>query len=369
MKITGMKTRRLQIDAKPWYGEAPIPKGEPSIFEFPLVCVSTDEGIEGYTMGYGTNGEGRANAFLLHDVYLDSLLDENPLHHEAIWQNLRRKNRHLYGLTDTILGELDVALWDIKGKAARMSIAALLGIRRTKMPSYNTASYFLPTPEKVFDAAKRVKAAGYWGCKFNVTDGPKEDIPRLRAAREAVGESFSLMLDGSSFYTFTQALEVGRTLDELQFHWFEEPIFDRQLGLLKRLSNELRVPILAAETVSLAELPEFLRENAIDLARGDVHIKGGITGLRKAMATCELFGMNLEIHTAATPLLDVANLHVACATENCEFIESHHPMFRFAIKNSPLEIDSEGYLHLPDGPGLGVELDWDWIEDHTVEIL
>lgn len=369
MKITGMKIWRLQIDAKPWYGDAPIPKGEPTIFEFPLVRISTDEGIEGYTMGYGTNGEGRGNAYLLKDVYLDSLLGEDPLRHEAIWQNLRRKNRHLYGLTDTILGELDVALWDIKGKAANMSIASLLGIFRTRVPSYKTAPYFLPNPEDVFEAAKCTKAAGYWGCKFNFTEGPKRDLPRLRAAREAVGEGFPLMMDGSSFYTFTQALEVGRVLDELHFHWFEEPVYDRQIGLLKQLSNELSVPILAAETVSLAELPEFLRQNAVDLARGDVHIKGGITGLRKAMATCELFGMNLEIHTATVPLLDIANLHVACATENCEFMESHHPMFRFALKESSLEIDQEGYLNLPEGPGLGIELDWDWIEDHTIEIL
>src|SRR4029453_2175101 len=105
--------------------------------------------------------------YFLKDVYLDSLLGENPLHHEAIWQNLRRKNRHLYGLTDTILGELDVAFWDIKGKAANMSVASLLGIRRTRIPSYRTASYFLPKPEDVFQAANCAKPAGYRGGKLN----------------------------------------------------------------------------------------------------------------------------------------------------------------------------------------------------------
>jgi L-alanine-DL-glutamate epimerase-like enolase superfamily enzyme len=96
---------------------------------------------------------------------------------------------------------------------------------------------------------------------------------------------------------------------------------------------------------------------------------GGVTGLRKALAACELFGYNLEIHTASSPLLDVANLHVACSVTNCELLETHHQMFRFGLKGSPLDPDAAGYVHLPMGPGLGVELDWDWIEDHTVGML
>ncbi|MBK8023745.1 MAG: hypothetical protein IPK19_20505 [Chloroflexi bacterium] len=70
-----------------------------------------------------------------------------------------------------------------------------------------------------------------------------------------------------------------------------------------------------------------------------------------------------------SPLLDIANLHVACAIRNSEFVESHHAMFRFGLKNAPLDIDAEGYQRLPAGPGLGVELDWDWIEDHTIEVI
>ena len=79
--------------------------------------------------------------------------------------------------------------------------------------------------------------------------------------------------------------------------------------------------------------------------------------------------MNLEIHALHSSLLDIANLHVACSVRNCEFFELHHPMFRFALKGAPLDIDADGCLHLPTGPGLGVELDWDWIDDNTVMTL
>ena len=175
------------------------------------------------------------------------------------------------------------------------------------------------------------------------------------------------MQDPNAGYSYTEALTVGLELDELHYYWYEEPVADRHLAQVRRLADQLITPILAAETASLAELHEHLRQGTLDIARGDVHIKGGITGLRKAMAACELFGLNLEIHTGGSPLLNMANLHVACATANCEFLESALPLYNFGLQGAPLDIDADGYIHLPPLPGLGVTLDWDWIDNHTVE--
>ena len=138
---------------------------------------------------------------------------------------------------------------------------------------------------------------------------------------------------------------------------------------LKKLSQAIRTPVLAAETVGLFELPHYMIDGSIDIIRGDVHHKSGITGVMKALGMCEMMGYEFEIHTAASPLLDIANLHVGCATRLTRFLESHHPMFRFGLKNNPLEIKEDGCQHCPTGPGLGVEIDWDWIDDHTVEII
>jgi L-alanine-DL-glutamate epimerase-like enolase superfamily enzyme len=320
-------------------------------------------------MAYGKQMEGRAIAALIRDIYAPRLLGENPLFTEALWQRLKRKNRDLRNVTDAVLGMLDVALWDLRGQAAGLPIAALLGQSRSRVPSYATASRFLATPEQVYAEAQAVKAQGYRGYKLQLWDGPARDIPRLQAARQAVGPGFPLMHDAVAGYDFVQALQVGRALDELDYAWFEEPIPDRHLALLRRLADELRTPILAAESARLDELPEYLRQGALDIARGDVHIKAGITGLRKALAACELFGFKLEIHTAAAPLLDLANLHVACSVGNCDFLETHAAVFRFGLKNRPLDIDADGCLNLPPGPGLGAELDWDWIDDHTLEVV
>ncbi|RRJ95675.1 mandelate racemase/muconate lactonizing enzyme family protein [Opitutaceae bacterium TAV4] len=366
MKITAIKVRRLAISAKPWFGGS-VPKGCHQTFEFPLLEIVTDADIKGYSTGYCPLGQGAGCARLLADVYTNVLLGQNPLETEALWQKLRRLHRHLYNMSDALLGMVDVALWDIKGKAYGQSIASMLGIQRRSLPSYGTGFYFNKTPDMIAADALALKAQGYHGVKFNFSDGPAQDIPRLCAAREAVGPDFKLMLDGSSFYSYQDALTVGRELDRLNYYWLEEPLFDRQLGRLKALSRELKTPILAAETVSLLELSEYVRDDGVDLVRGDVYLKAGITGLWKAVNMCELLNVPLEIHVCVSPLLDVANLHVACASSTCAWMESHQPMFRFGLKNNPMNIDSKGLLHLPDGPGLGVELDWDWIDQHTLE--
>lgn len=369
MKITGMTTRVIALDAAPWFGGDPIPDDIPPIWYYALTCIHTDERVDGWTMGYGANGEGRGTAHQLHDVFLPLIRGKNPLHTERLWQDMMNLNRHLYPVSDGLVGMLDVAFWDIRGKVSGQSVGEMLGLYRDRVPSYRTGSHYNHTPELVAAEALRTKSEGYRGYKMTFFDGPSRDIPRLRAAREAVGTDFPLMLDGVANYNFTQALEVGRELEKLGFYWFEEPIPDRNFAMLKRLTDELSIPILATETVTFRELSGYLTQHAVDLARGDVFIKAGITGLRKAAALAEALGYNLEVHTLHSPLLDIANLHVACAIKNCEFVESHHPMFRFALKHAPLDIDADGCQRLPQGTGLGIELDWDWIDNHTAALI
>jgi L-alanine-DL-glutamate epimerase-like enolase superfamily enzyme len=280
------------------------------------------------------------------------------------------KQRHLYNFRETIWSNLDVALWDIKGKAAGMSIATMLGKYRDSVPTYSTCPpQTVRTVEDVQHEIAKKKAEGFVGVKLQLLDGPEKDIPRLRAAREAAGPGFPLMLDSSAVLSFEQSLKIGYELDELKYEWFEEPFPDAHIVQLRKLSNAIKTPVLAAETVGLMELPHYMVDGAIDIIRADVHHKGGITGLWKALGMCELMGYELEIHTAGSPLLDVANLHVGCATRLSRFLESHHPMLRFGLKTDPLVIRGDGHQHVPTGPGLGVELDWDWLDNHTIEVI
>ena len=370
MKISEITTRRLQIDSQTWFANAPRPKEFPPYFEYPLFTFDTDDGIQGHSMGYGPLGAGHGDARRMHDVYYHDLVGANPLHTEAIWQKIRLKNRHLYSMTDTLQGEIDVALWDIKGKASGQSISSLLGQYRDKVPLYRThPPQLIRTEEQVRSKVRATIKEGYAGMKLQPLGGPALDLPRLRAARIEAGENYPLMVDCSGSLSFVEALELGHSLDELNYTWFEEPIPDRNTYQLKRLADSLRLPVLAAETVSLQELPQYIIEGAVDIARADVRIKGGITGLVKSIHFCELLGVEVEIHTAASPLLDVANLQVACALPGSRFLEAHHDMFRFGLKGNPLAVDADGCQRLPAGPGLGVEIDWDFVDNHTVELI
>ncbi|WP_421826424.1 mandelate racemase/muconate lactonizing enzyme family protein [Larkinella sp.] len=370
MKITDITTHRIRLSAEAWFHPRPIPPGHVPYWEFPLTTLHTDDGLEGYTMDYGPLGQGRASAHAVHDVYYHELVGKDPLNHEAIWQAMRSKQRHLYNLREAIWGNLDVALWDIKGKAAGMSIAKLLGQYRDKVPTYATCPpQTILTVDEVEQEVRLKIRQGFRGIKLQLSGGSALDIPRLRKAREVAGDGFPLMLDSSAVLTFEDALKIGYELDELRYEWFEEPFPDAHLVLLKKLSQAIRTPVLAAETVGLFELPHYMTEGAIDLIRADVHHKSGVTGLMKAMGMCEMMGYGLEIHTAGAPLLDVANLHVGCATKLSRFLESHHPMFRFGLKTDPLEIREDGCQHCPTGPGLGVDLDWDWLDNHTVDVI
>ena len=369
MRIAGITSRIIEYDVSAIYGDVGPPQEISADYRYSFDTFHTDEGIDGQSMQFGWMGEGQAMGHVLHQAYGRFLLGRDVGEPERVWQDLRRQNRHEYNLTDTLLGTIDIALWDIRGKAAGLPIARLLGLARTTIPTYATAITVNPTPEQVFEEARLRVRQGYRGFKIQFWDGLDRDIPRFRAAREAVGPDFPLFQDAAGFYSWMEALGAGYVLDELGYRWFEEPLPDRQVLQIKRLADELRTPVLTNETSRLHELPEVLRIGAGDLVRGDVLIKSGITGLRKAAAAAELFGYNLEIHGLGAPLLDAANLHVALSIENCEFSEGHDALYHEGLAGTPLAIDAHGLRHLPDAPGLGVAMDPDWVDDHTIEVI
>ena len=146
-------------------------------------------------MAYGPHGDGRALAETLHESFFPQIVGMDPWQSEAIWQKLWARQRHLYNQSDSLVGVIDVAVWDLRGKMAQQPIAALLGQLTDKFPAYMSARSEAFTAEEIAAEATAAKAAGYHGYKLQLRDGPAKDIPRLRAAREAVGTGFRLMQD------------------------------------------------------------------------------------------------------------------------------------------------------------------------------
>ena len=231
MRVTGITTRILAYDLRPAWGDHPPEGIFDTTYRIPLVTLHTDAGIDGHAMQYGGLGEGRAMGHVLHEAYAGDVIGRDPRHVEAIWQHLRRKQRHMYNTSDATIGTLDVALWDLRGKALGQPVAALLGLARERVPCYATRPLDRPAPEQVFEEAKLRRSEGYRGFKIQFWDGLERDIPRFHAAREA--RRPRLPADGGRrrrLHLHPGDSAAGRELQELGYTWFEEPIPDRQAG-------------------------------------------------------------------------------------------------------------------------------------------
>jgi len=370
MKITEAKIRLLSVDSRPYYqhvgGLTPISR---TSWEYPLVELTTDEGFKGYATGYAPRGEGRGLAQVLHDCYVTEVIGLDLVDHAQWWHRMMARQRHIYGLTEGLVGVMDVALWDLQGKAANRPIVEMLGVRRRKAATYQTRPTGRMSLSQIASDVVEVKKSGITAYKLQHADPANACIEKLSVAREAAGDAYPLMYDAIAAYDLCDAQMIGRGVDRLNYTWFEEPIPDRSWRLLRELSSKLTTPIHHAETLSLAETAQIVIAGVGQAVRGDVHIKAGITGMRKLIGMCELAGMRLEFHTAASFLLDIANVHVMCSTALGDFFEVHSPEVSSGMKGNPLTPDAQGFVHCPTKPGLGVELDWDWIENHTIATI
>jgi len=377
IKITDVKIQILKIE-RPIAEIAEVPdrrKGTRFIHRMtdkrkscylPFIKVLTDVGVEGNSMGFWwVAGRGQAETIL--STYKSLLLNEDPLNRERIWRKLWKANR-LNNSPQTILGPIDVAIWDLIGKYLGQPVYKLLGGYRSKVQAYGNSGLNI-TPEDYKEVLKRRKEQGFKAYKLTTQHEPKQAIQICEETREEAGDDMELMYDAVESFDYQEALRVGKVLEELDYYWFEEPVQDYDLYNLVRLREKLSIPICGTEVVEGSHYltVEYLIRGAVDIVRSDVLLKGGISGVMKTANLCDSFGVNCEIHASHNPALEFANLHAVCAIHNCDFYEvwGGGDWRDFGVKNS-LQIDREGYIHVPQKPGLGMELDWDRIENMTV---
>ena len=342
-------------------------KGGRAAHDIVFLQIKTDEGLEGHAFAWGGRS-GQATAHLIGSIIRPLLIGQDPLNRELLWQQVRRMDRWWGFLPIYAHGPVDVALWDLGAKAAGLPLYRLLGAYRTQLPAY-ASSLILPTSDAFVEQAKQYRAMGYKAYKIHPWGDPARDVEACRALRSELGDEMVLMSDPVAGYTQQQALRIGRELERLNYYWFEEPLSDYDIYGYQELSRALEIPIAGVESTpgGLFGTTQYLTQRAVDIVRSDVSWKGGVTGLMKTAALCEAFGVNCEVHTTTNALLDAANLHVSCAIRNCEYFEVLIPQepFYFGVKN-PIRIDAEGFVHVPEGPGLGVEIDFDLLDNNVI---
>jgi len=346
--------------------------GQPVIFggekELAVVTISTDEGIEGHSFMGSAMQSAADNVVPLLTYLKPILIGQNPLDIGRLWHRLWHCNR----LASLIaIGALDVALWDVAGKVANLPVHRLLGTCRENVLAY-ASSAFLPTPQDYAEEAMSYKSQGWKAYKIHPHAVPHKDIEICRTVRKAVGDDMVLMLDACWAYGYEDAVRVGRAIEELGYYWYEDPLPEDDIYNCAKLRQKLDIPILATEYTpgGLYGLTEFILQGATDMLRGDVKLKGGITGLVKICHLAEAFRMKCEIHHGGNSLNNVANLHVTMAVNNCEYFEVLLPAAaqKYALVND-IEVDRHGLVHAPEKPGLGYDIDWELVKRKQTRVL
>jgi L-alanine-DL-glutamate epimerase-like enolase superfamily enzyme len=333
-----------------------------------LVTIETDEGISGHAFLGSSSRGGQMDGESLIAYLKPIVMGQNPLERERLYKAMYRRLRMT---TLRCVGAMDVALWDIAGKAACLPICDLIGRFRSSCPAY-ASSAVLSSPEAYAEEAVKIRDAGWTAYKIHPPTRPKEDIKVCEAVRKAVGDDYQLMLDSTWCYDYPDALRVGLAIQDMGFYWYEDPLDEEdQLNYVK-LRQQLRIPIMATEYSpgGLYSYPSWLMLQATDYLRGDVAVKGGITGILKAAHLAEAFKMNYEIHHGGNSLNNVANLHVTMAIHNCELFEVLLPAGaqKFGLVED-IEPDANGMVHAIEKPGLGADIDFDLVEREKLVVL
>ena len=334
-----------------------------------LVTVRTDQGLEGHAFLGSASKPASNDASLITKALKPMLLGEDPLdrerHFQRMWARTRMNNQL------RVLGAVDIALWDLAGKAANLPLHKLMGSYRSSAPAY-ASSAVLPSVEAYAEEARSFKARGWGAYKIHPPTQWQTDIKVCEAVRQAVGDDYRVMLDSTWSYNCVEALRVGQAAERLGFYWYEDPLVEDDLGGYIKLKQQLSIPILATEYAPgghTAYVP-WLLQQATDYLRGDVAVKGGLTACLKTAHLAECFHMNYEVHHGGNSLNNVANLHLIMAIKNCEYFEVLLPdgAQKYGLARD-IEVDAQGLVHAIDKPGLGAGIDFDLIKRKQVAVL
>jgi L-alanine-DL-glutamate epimerase-like enolase superfamily enzyme len=335
----------------------------PLSWDVVVLRLHTDVGITGHATALAARSGDVTQAYL-HDTIAPVVLGRDVTDREAIWQELWNIDRHLTFFPVYLPGPVDVALWDIAAQGASLPLYRLLGAYRESLPVY-ASSLFLPNADKYVKQLNVYRALGLQAYKAHPPGPWRTDIEVHRALRHAAGPDYVLMTDPVADYSLEEAIRVGRDLERLDYQWFEEPFRDFELTKYAKLCAALDIPIAGTETTRGGPwgVAHAIALGAVDIVRADVSWKAGVTGTLKIAHLAEAHGLRCEIHCTTMGFMDIANLHVSCAIRNCEYFELLVPEdpFRFPMKDA-YPIDNKGVIHVPQKPGIGVELDWDLID-------
>ncbi len=347
-----------------------------------LLAVETDEGITGY--GECSNWPRKGDILVSRGLeeIKSAVIGRDPSHIEAIWQELYRNYTYLgrRGFVTTMISGIDIALWDIKGKSLGKPIYELLGGPvRESIPLYTHPKY--GPPEAAAESAREQVAEGYQALKtdpfweemgsthtarmsgYISPKGVRRGADIIAAIRDAVGPEIEIMVDAHGHYDVASAIRCAKALEPYNLTWFEEPCPPESYDALKQVRDSVHIPLCTGERLYTRwDYLPVLKDHLADYIMSDVCWTGGITEFKKIASLAETFYVNISPHGAMGPIQILAGAHAVKTVSNfyrLEITSLWLEAFNAALSH-PLDIRN-GELYLSDRPGLGIELDMDYV--------
>jgi len=355
-----------------------------------LVEVETDEGITGWGECFGAGNIALANKGIVEQVIQPMVLGMDPLDRDVIWHkiyNLMRDHGQK-GMPLQSLSGVDIELWDIAGKVAGLPLHKMIGgAHRDRIDVYGYGMMLRPESAdsliaRFGDEAAAIKGMGFKATKMKVGLGPKDDVRLIEAVRRGVGDDYRFMIDANHAYTTHDAFYVGRAMEEFDPYWFEEPVAPEDLDGYRELRQGLRVNISGGE----AEFNRWgwralLECRGLDIAQPEVCALGGISEYLRVLALCHAHFTPVVNHVWGSAVAVATNMHLLAAMpplpgglfpwEPMLEFDTTHNTFRDELLTEPLDIQGQvtasgGQVAIPDGPGIGVTPDLDFIRHYTI---
>ena len=355
MIIENIETALYLVPRKPGLASASARIEATSLL---LARVRSDTGLEGvgWTYSHGTSGLAMKEA--VDTLFAERIVGEDPSDTERLWDSMWNSvfpNITMAGLTAVAISPVDIALWDLVGKASNKPLFRMLGGHRENVPAYGSGLDLAYSTEELLDEVGDYVDRGFWGVKIKVgRDKLEEDIERLRAVRQCIGPYSPLMVDANQKWSVGEAISRIRAMEEFNLLWVEEPILaDDHLGY-ERLSQTLNVPLAGGEgQFQLEQFLDLFQRGCLQFVQADVCRVGGVTGWLRIARLAEAYHLPMAPH-----LVEELSVHLCCGVSNGYLVE-HLPTLN--LNNTGLILNPvmprNGTFTPLEDPGHGVQFD------------
>ena len=386
MKITDIESIILQHDMAEelGYSQAYYNKRTAHVLK-----VFTDEGIVGIGEVFGAGNFAFANQGILNHVIKALIVGRNPLDINAIWHDVYNavRDHGQKGMPICCLSGVDIALWDILGKATGLPLYQLLGGKaREKSVAYGYGMMFRKCddlPQVYEEEVGKIVERGFIASKMKIGMGVEKDCELAAAVRQGAGDGFKLMADANHAYTVGEAIQLGQTLRDLGFYWFEEPVmpedYDGYCDVRCALGG-MNIAGGEAEWTRFGHR-ELLTRRCVDILQPEVAATGGISEFLKILSMAHAFGTPVIPHVWGSDILIAVDMHLVSVIPDIPGgLHQFEPMLEFdttpnlfheELLTESLGIfeqvkSSGGYITPPEGPGIGIELNEDFVKKYRV---